>query len=384
MGRLALSPLELASGHIPGEDSEVPPLPKPDPSMSPLEALERATLPALERSPCVVSFSGGRDSSVVLAAAARAARREGLPLPVPVTLVSPGFPEADETMWQEIVIRHLRLPEWQRVEVIEERDLLGPVAREVLRRHGVIYPFGGFTDVPILEHAVGGSVLTGEDGDGLFASWDSARVLAVLTGRARPARRDLLRLAKAALPRIERAWVQQRFRPLRLPWLLPDAQAAVVRAWADELGSEPRRWDRWVEWWSRRRYLTRLRQGIDLVGAVWNARSMHPLLDPCFLAIVARRGGRIGFGDRTRAMRALFPGLLPDAVLGRADKADFSRLAWGPHARAFVEAWPGDRIPAELVDIGGLRRVWGDPVPVIRTAYLLQAAWLSGSVADRF
>src|SRR5580704_11246647 len=42
-------------------------------SRSPLEGLENAILPALVRAPCVVEFSGGRDSSVVLAVACRVA-----------------------------------------------------------------------------------------------------------------------------------------------------------------------------------------------------------------------------------------------------------------------------------------------------------------------
>jgi hypothetical protein len=43
-----------------------------------------AILPALRRTPCLVSFSGGRDSSSVLGAATRAGRRQGLSLPVPI------------------------------------------------------------------------------------------------------------------------------------------------------------------------------------------------------------------------------------------------------------------------------------------------------------
>jgi hypothetical protein len=51
----------------------------------PVAELERAVVCALRRPPCLVSFSGGHDSSLVLAAAVRAAQRERLPAPVPVT-----------------------------------------------------------------------------------------------------------------------------------------------------------------------------------------------------------------------------------------------------------------------------------------------------------
>ena len=59
-----------------------------------------------------VCFSGGRDSSAVLALAVHVARRNGAPLPIPVTLRFPDHPESDETNWQEMVVRHLDLTEW--------------------------------------------------------------------------------------------------------------------------------------------------------------------------------------------------------------------------------------------------------------------------------
>ena len=82
--------------------------------MSPREALERAILPALLRPPCLVSFSGGRDSAAVLAVATALARREGLPAPIPATNVFPAADDSDETAWQELIVRHLGLSEWVR------------------------------------------------------------------------------------------------------------------------------------------------------------------------------------------------------------------------------------------------------------------------------
>lgn len=74
--------------------------------------MEHAVLPAVSRPPCVVTFSGGRDSSLVLAVAANVARREGLPQPVPATINFKGIKTAEESSWQELVIRHLGLDEW--------------------------------------------------------------------------------------------------------------------------------------------------------------------------------------------------------------------------------------------------------------------------------
>ena len=92
------TPFDIASGTVLGVGPPtlraVPPV-APDP----LAALGRAVLPALRRPPCVVSFSGGLDSSV-LAVAVRMARWEGLPDPVPVTWRFTGAPRADESSWQ--------------------------------------------------------------------------------------------------------------------------------------------------------------------------------------------------------------------------------------------------------------------------------------------
>ena len=59
-----------------------------------------------------MTFSGGRDSSAVLATATMVARKHGLNDPVPITLRCPAIEEADETASQELVIRHLGIEEW--------------------------------------------------------------------------------------------------------------------------------------------------------------------------------------------------------------------------------------------------------------------------------
>ena len=100
----------------------------------PLTALDDAIRPFLRRSPCLVSFSGGRDSSAILAAATALARREGLPLPIPATNRFPHVDESDERPWQEHVVRALRLEDWIRLDFGDELDCVGPVASAALRR----------------------------------------------------------------------------------------------------------------------------------------------------------------------------------------------------------------------------------------------------------
>ncbi|HEV2369924.1 MAG TPA: hypothetical protein VGR90_08600, partial [Acidimicrobiales bacterium] len=116
--------MEVAWGEVTGFDAVAPAMPSGN--ECPLSALESAILPALLRRPCVVAFSGGRDSSAVLAAAVNLARRLGLDEPVALSRSYPRAPAADETTWQEMLVRHLGLAEWVTVES-DDLDLLGPV-----------------------------------------------------------------------------------------------------------------------------------------------------------------------------------------------------------------------------------------------------------------
>ena len=118
-------PLDVATGVALGAERRPPELPAPA-APTVLAALERAVLPALRRPPCLVSFSGGRDSSAVLAVAAYAAARHGLPAPIPATNRFPGAAEADESAWQERVIAHLGLSDWLRLDLGDELDVVGP------------------------------------------------------------------------------------------------------------------------------------------------------------------------------------------------------------------------------------------------------------------
>ena len=52
-------------------------------------------------------------------------------------------PEASgpsEARWQEAVVGFLGLDDWVRLDVEEEIDFVGPVARRLLLRHGVRHP----------------------------------------------------------------------------------------------------------------------------------------------------------------------------------------------------------------------------------------------------
>jgi hypothetical protein len=91
--------------------------------------LERAIARALRRSPCLVSFSGGHDSSLILAAATKVARREQLP--AAVTWRPDGAPAADESAWQEAVVAALQVSDWIRLAADDDLDFVGPVVTGV-------------------------------------------------------------------------------------------------------------------------------------------------------------------------------------------------------------------------------------------------------------
>src|SRR5438128_1990791 len=81
---MRLSPLEVATG-VPFGLCDVS-LKDVAGSRHPRAALDSLIRPALLTPPCVLGFSGGRDSSALLASALDLARREGLPEPIPITL----------------------------------------------------------------------------------------------------------------------------------------------------------------------------------------------------------------------------------------------------------------------------------------------------------
>jgi hypothetical protein len=379
-----LTELELASGLVLGEDLDAPPLPEVEPSLDPVEALGQAMIPFLERPPCLVAFSGGRDSSAVLAVATAVARREGLDLPIPITQRFPNASATDESKWQEIVIDHVKPPDWQRQVVLDELDFIGPVATQLLLRHGVLWPPNVHGLLPMLQRARGGCLLTGFDGDSVFRTWRWARAASVLGLRVRPAPRDALRIGLALAPRSVRRRRLRRKDPLDLRWLQSEALEIVRRAFFAQAAGEPFNWDRRIHWLARQRYLAVTSESDRLIAEEAGATIAHPLLDSRFLASVARAGGALGFGDVNRLLHTQFGSLLPKEVVSRTEKAGFDEVFWGPHSREFMAASAERPVLIEFIDQQGLRETWREPTPHAGSSAVLQALWLAnGPPANR-
>ena len=372
-----LTSLEVACGIVLGPGNSAPEELLPDSPATPIAAFERVVLEALERPPCLVSFSGGRDSSAALAVAARVARREGLPLPIPATNRFPAVESSDELDWQELVVSHLGLRDWYRNDVADELDCVGPVGRDVLRRHGLLWPFNAFFHVPLLQAARGGSLITGIGGDEVFGGSRWSRATAVLSGRARPRPRDVLRIALALAPPSLRAPALRRRLDVRFPWLRPASLQRVLDAWAAQDAAEPFGWGKDFSWWRTLRYWQVARRSLAVLAADADALIVHPFADPGFSRALARLPEDRRFADRSAAMEMLFGDVLPTAVIGRVSKATFDGAFFNVHSRGLVETWRGEGADAMHVDVDSLREHWSSPEPDARSFLLLQSAWLA-------
>ncbi len=369
-------PLEVAAGWVYGS---MPATSPPHTSATPREALDDVIRPSLVDGPCYVTFSGGRDSSAVLAAATALARREGHALPVPVTRVYPDLPDTDESDWQRAVVDHLGLTEWVRLELRDgESDLLGPEARDALGSRGVLWPPALQTHGVVFEQLRGGSLLTGEGGDAVLGARRVTPLAALRHGR-RPDRALVNHSAIAALPRRARQRIARQLMQTSVQrrWLRPAAFERHVRLLAADAAAEPLLYA--TATWS----ITHLRSFATIshnhaaAAAEYDIRATDPLLDRRFVAALARAGGRGGFLGRTATMHALFSDVLPPAVLGRTSKASFNHAHAGAATREFARTWDGSGVDEELVDVDRLRSVWLSDEPTMATGVLLHGAWLA-------
>jgi Asparagine synthase len=368
------SPFEVAVGYVFGQ---VRPQRAASGYHDPLSALAEVLLPHLEAGPCYVAFSGGRDSSAVLAMAAMVARKHGLADPVPVTEVYPGIPEVDESDWQQAVIAHLGLTEWLRLEVDGENDLLSPPVKDSLVRRGILWPPATHNKVNLLGRLSKGSLLTGEGGDEVFGGRRATPWAHLRKGTSMRRRRAVLGTAESVLPRPLRSrHAAAQFRAAGVqPWLRPEAARESVRLAARDTVSEPLWWDRALLWSTSRRSTVVSARNYGAVAAEYGVNLVDPLLDLRFISALGSSVGRWGYAGRTAAMWALFGDILPAAVVERRTKAFFNRAFMGEATADFARRWDGSGVDTELVDVERLREEWLSDRPSALSSTLLHSAW---------
>ena len=303
-----------------------------------------------QRGPCLVSFSGGRDSSLVLAAAAKAARRDGLALPVPVTNRFACGPHSHESDWQELVVAQAR------------PDGLGPPRAEPTSStwwesspHAACAATGccgrstPTSTRPLLElrraaaRSSPGSAATScsaaRAGRARMAVLARARAPAPTRPRARGPDGGAAQAAHAwcwpAAPRRRSPGCARR-PPVRSRAPGRRTRRASPRGSACGCGAS-RNAGRCA--WALR--------SLDLLAADAGAAIAHPLLDPRVLAAVAAAGGtrRLDRPHRTPCARCS-TACSPPELLARSSKAHFDGAFWGPRSPPLcrVVAGRGDRV----------------------------------------
>jgi len=376
---VTLTPLEVAVSRPLGLERGAQPLSVSRSSLrDPVNAMEDVLVEALSRPPCLLSFSGGRDSSGLLALATKLSREQGLELPIPATMLFPGDAAANEDEWQAVVLKELGLPDWVRINVTPgELDIVGPVAATALKRHGLLWPFNAHFHLPIIERAAGGSLVTGFGGDEIALVSRSARAERLLARQDRTGlARSIATVGFALSPWWVREAVYRHRYEENFPWLTRRGHGMARRAIAHDSATDPFGFDRKLQgtWCSR--YWQLSLASYKALGAPCDVRVFHPFADGRVLEALAATGGIPGFGNRRALVHRLFGGIMPEAVIERSSKAHLTDQFWTSTATEFARTWSGEGTDGDIVDPDRLRADWlkknGSRVSVT----LLQAAWL--------
>lgn len=343
----------------------------------PLRELERSIRSVLGRQ-LFVSFSGGCDSSLVLATATRVCRAAGVADPVPITVRYPDLAETDEQRWQELIVRHLGLRDWEILEIHAELDAVGPVAGRLLQRHGAFASAFVYAQQPYLPVARGGVLLTGEGGDETLGSHRMTPALTIAhraMHRQRPSAGQLGQTAQSIVPEPVRRRRASRAMEANLPWLRPQARHDVAQRIAAEDAAWPWSPRRSMARYLARRMLVWTLHNFDELARPFDVTYLHPLLEPRLVASVVQGTRVLRCRGRATVLDAYFADLLPEALRHRSDKVAFTTSYFNEHTRAFAGSWDGTGLPDE-VDAEALRDLWLSDRPSGLTALLLQQAWL--------
>lgn len=378
--RLApLSPIEVATSRPIGLDRSRPVL-EESAAATPHAAFRDTVRAALEHGPCVVSFSGGRDSSAVLATAVSVARAEGLPLPIPATLNFPGIEESHESEWQDLVLKHLGVTERLQYSLSTEMDALGSSAREMLQAFGLVWPFNTHLHGVMCRDAAGGTLLTGFGGDEIAMSATTRWAARALSNRRTLTPRKVVSIAHYGSPRPIRYLLDlPANRPDRqqFPWLTRKGYLLATHAGAADSSTIPMGWGKVLrEWIPRSRYFEMVKQSMGDLGSLHDVRVHHPFIEPSVLQAFAHHSPFTGPSGRRAIMELLVGHLLPPEVITRTSKASFTPSLWNGESREFARSWDRTGLDETVVHPEIVRAQWLVPEPTVHSISLLHQAWL--------
>jgi hypothetical protein len=370
-----LSFLDVACSMPLGANGERPRVPQP---ASLDDACTRAFSHSFGRGPCYLPFSGGRESTMWLATATRSARRNGHDDPVPITLRYPGLATAEELRVQERVVAHLGLADWERIELEESLDLIGPVARDTLTRTGPIWPPHAYMMAPLIEAARDGVFVFMTGLGDLFSWWRWGPLAGVLERHRRPGTRDLALLGAALMPASLRARAARRHGvPPAMPWLRPAAERDALARLRRRHAEVPLRFDRAVATQVTHRCFDGAAGTFAALGEAFGTDVEQPLRRAGVAESFAGAGGPRGFRSLGEMLRRMSGELVPADVLTPRPTPDLTRLFFDDASKEFAANWTGAGLDESVVDVVALRQIWLSDKPDPRTACLLQYAWLT-------
>jgi asparagine synthase (glutamine-hydrolysing) len=314
--------------------------------------VERRVLPG---ETAAIKLSGGLDSSVVAALAARAAERTGSP-PAAYSATFPSHPSVDESALIEGVTRELGLP-WVQIRVLDGSVLAGALEYIHAWQAPPVSPNGFFWG-PLLSRAADDGVdvlLDGEGGDEVFglspylmadrirrgrliAAARLARRVPGFPGAERPPWGPALRLvreygARGGPPYALHRALRSRRDPARYApeWFTAESARLLFEGY-DQWSWKRARGPRWqaslVGWVVTNPAPAMTHDHVRRRSALAGLEARHPLVDVDVVNLMLRIPPELAFDPRYSRplLREAMHGLVPDEVRLRHAKSNFDAV----------------------------------------------------------